>query len=71
MKLSAKPFCIGLPGEDRVRGQFRAVVADDQAGQLAEGSDPVELSGNAPAGYRAVCTHEAPRRPNQVLSKES
>src|ERR1700754_1331925 len=37
-----------LPGEDRVRSQLGAVIADDQARQFAESADPVEFAGNTP-----------------------
>jgi hypothetical protein len=43
-----------LPAEDRVRGQLRAVVADDHERQAAALGDPVELTRDAPAGERAV-----------------
>lgn len=37
-------------GQDRIRGQLGAVVADDQAGQLAEGTYAVALARDTPAG---------------------
>ena len=43
-----------LPGEDRMRGQLGAVVADDHQRQAAQLGDAVELTGDAMAGQRAI-----------------
>ena len=66
LKLSTKPFCIGLPGamkchssdvaapgEHRVRGELGAVIADDHA-RLAMRLVCRQLAGHTPARDRGV-----------------
>src|SRR5262245_40853691 len=55
-----------LPGQDSVRCELAAVVADDHAGAVTELDDVIELPHDLPGGERGV-SHQTETLPGEVI----